>query len=99
MEARRLVGWNVRRLRVARLLTIEDLADRAGVDENFLGRLERGQVNVGIVILASIARALGAKLPDLVVEPQPGESPPRPLPAGRKPRTSSRGRVRKPSGS
>jgi transcriptional regulator with XRE-family HTH domain len=84
MEARRLVGWNVRRLRVAKLMTIEDLADRAGIDDNFLGRLERGQVNVGIVILAKIGRALGAKLTELVAETQPGEKPPLPLPAGRK---------------
>jgi transcriptional regulator with XRE-family HTH domain len=99
MEARRLVGWNVRRLRVAKLMTIEELAHRAGMDDSFLGRLERGQVNVGIVMLANIAGALGAKLTDLVIEPQANEKAPRPLPAGRKPRRPSNAPATKRPGS
>ena len=88
MEARKLVGWNVRRLRVAEALTIEALAEKAGVDGSFLSRLERGEVNVGVVILDRLRRALGVKLTELVVEPVPGEKPPRPLPPGRRPRRS-----------
>jgi len=86
MEVRKLVGWNIRRLRVERGLTIEDLAGEAEVTPQYLGELERGQVNVGIVILDRLAKALAAKLADLVVEPAPGAKPPKPLPAGRKPR-------------
>lgn len=84
MEARKLVGWNVRRLRATKQITIEELAGRADVDASYLARLERGEVNVGIVILDRIARALAASLSDVVVEPSPGERPPRPLPAGRR---------------
>lgn len=85
MEARKLVGWNVRRLRVAKRLTIEELADRADADVSFVSRLERGEVNVGILMLERIAKVIGVKLVDLLVEPPPGEKPPRPLPAGRRP--------------
>ena len=88
MDARKLVGWNVRRLRVAKPFTIEELAHKASVDESFLARLERGEANVGIVILDRLRRALGVKLVDLVVEPAPGEKPPRPLPPGRRPKKS-----------
>jgi transcriptional regulator with XRE-family HTH domain len=51
----------------------------------YLARLERGEVNVSIERMERLAKALGAKLVDLVVEPAPGEKPPRPLPAGRRP--------------
>jgi transcriptional regulator with XRE-family HTH domain len=84
MEARKLVGWNVRRLRVARELTIEELAGRADADASFVARLERGQVNVGVDMLQRLAKPLGAKLADFTVEPAPGEEPPKPLRAGRK---------------
>lgn len=85
MEAKKLVGWNLRRMRVAKRLTIEELADRARINESYLARLERGEVNVGIVILSRLARVLSAKLADIVVEPAPGERAPRPLSAGRQP--------------
>lgn len=84
MEARKLVGWNIRRLRVNRGLTIEGLADAADVSPAYLGQLERGQVNVGLVLLDRLRRALGAELSDLVLEPKRGEKPPQPLSAGRR---------------
>ena len=84
MEARKLVGWNVRRLRVAQEMTIESLAGDADVDASYLARLERGEVNVGIVLLERLGKTLGAKLSDFVIEPEPGAKPPRPLPAGRR---------------
>lgn len=85
MEVRKLVGWNLRRLRVAKLMTIEELAYRANMDESYVASLERGEVNVGIVKLDRLARALSVRFADLAVEPAPGEKPPRPLPAGRRP--------------
>ncbi|WIM12970.1 helix-turn-helix transcriptional regulator [Enhydrobacter sp.] len=85
MEARKLVGWNVRRLRVAKGLTIEELAGRAEADASFVARLERGQVNVGILMLERLAKQLGAKLVEFMVEPEAGAKPPKPLKAGRKP--------------
>lgn len=84
MDARRLVGWNLRRLRVAKQLTIEDVADKANVGESYLSRLERGEENVSVLTLGRLARALRAELSEFFVKPAPGEKPPRPLPAGRK---------------
>jgi transcriptional regulator with XRE-family HTH domain len=89
MDARRLVGWNLRRLRVAKELTIEELAHQAGVGESYLSRLERGEENVGIVLLSKLARVLGAHLTELVVEPAPGDKPPQRLKAGRRPTKST----------
>lgn len=85
MEARKLVGWNVRRLRVAKELTIEELADQAGADTSFVARLERGEVNVGIDMLQRLAGPLGVKLADLTTEPAAGAQPPQPLRSGRRP--------------
>ena len=80
-------------MRVARGMTIEVLAGEAEIDASYLAQLERGKVNVGIVILDQLARTLGAKLADLTIEPAPGEKPPRPLPAGRKPRKARPARL------
>ena len=94
MDARRLVGWNLRRLRLAKELTIEELAHQAGVGESYLLRLERGEANVGTVLLSKLARFLGAHLTELVVEPAPGDKPLQPLKAGRRPtRSTSRRRT------
>lgn len=85
MEAKKLVGWNLRRLRVAKGFTIEELAARADADASYVARLERGQVNVGVVLLARLAKVVGGTLVDLVTEPPPGAPRPQPLKAGRRP--------------
>ena len=84
MEAKKLVGWNIRRLRVEHGLTIEELAADADVAPAYLGQVERGAANVGIVILARVAKTLGARLAELFVEPLPDAAPPKPLKAGRR---------------
>lgn len=84
MEVRKLVGWNVRRLRVGAELTIEELAYRAQVGESYLSRLERGEENVGVVLLSRLAKVLRVAVAELLREPEAGEKPPVPLRAGRK---------------
>lgn len=79
MEARRIIGWNVRKIRVEKNLTMEELADRADVDFSSLARLERGVLNATIGIIEKLARALDARLVDLVAEPPKGAKPPKPL--------------------
>jgi transcriptional regulator with XRE-family HTH domain len=69
MEAKKLVGWNIRRLRVERGLTIEELAAEADVASAYLGQLERGTVNVGVTILGRVAKVLGTRIGELFVEP------------------------------
>ena len=84
MEAKKLVGWNIRRLRVDRGLTIEDLAAEADVASAYLGQVERGAANISIVILERVAKSLGARLAELFVDPLPTAEPPKPLKAGRR---------------
>lgn len=86
MEGRKIVGWNVRKLRVGKAMTLEDLAARADTAATYLASLERGEVNAGVDLLDRLAKRLGVKLADLTVEPKSGEKPPAPLRAGRRPK-------------
>jgi transcriptional regulator with XRE-family HTH domain len=61
-DVRRLVGHNVRRLRIAAGLSQAELAERMGVDRAYVSGLELGQRNPTIVTLWHIAKALGVKL-------------------------------------
>ena len=63
--ARARVGRNVQRLRRARDLSQERLAELAGNTAKHVGQIERGEVNVSIDILAGIAAALSVDLADL----------------------------------
>ena len=85
MEGRKIVGWNVRKLRAAKGLTLEDLAARAETEPSHLAKLERGQINATVDLLDRLAKRLGVKLRELFAEPNPGEKPPSPLKAGRRP--------------
>jgi transcriptional regulator with XRE-family HTH domain len=84
MDARGIVGWNLRRLRVARGLSQERLALAAGIDRAYVGRVERGSDNVTIATLEAMAVALAVPVADLFVAPEPGAVRPAPLRAGRK---------------
>lgn len=52
-------GGVIRDLRLARGLTQEELAQRAGIHPTYLGGIERGERNVGLENILKIARALG----------------------------------------
>lgn len=84
MEARALIGWNLRRLRVAKGLSQERLALLAGIDRAYVGRVERGSENVTISTLEAMAVALAVPVAALLIEPEAGAQPPMPLRAGRR---------------
>jgi transcriptional regulator with XRE-family HTH domain len=86
MEAKHIVGWNVRRIRTAKKITIDELADISEIDPSYIARIERGVVNTSIGKLEQISRALSVKLVDLVVEPPAGAKAPQPMKAGRRPK-------------
>ena len=65
---RKLVGRNVERLRRAKGLTQEQLAERSGFSQQYISGLENGQRNPTVVTLYEIACALGASPVDLLVE-------------------------------
>lgn len=59
------VGRNIRRLRQLRGLSQEGLAELAGNSWKNMGRIERGQSNVGIDVLSRVAAALSVDIADL----------------------------------
>ena len=68
MDMRKLVGRNAARLRKAADLTQEQLAERAGMSQQYISDLERGLCNPTIVTLNELATALGVSQVDLVRE-------------------------------
>jgi len=70
-DVRRMVGRNVRRLRIAAGLSQAALAERMGVDRAYVSGLELGQRNTTIVTLWHIAKALGVKLQLFFEEDRP----------------------------
>jgi transcriptional regulator with XRE-family HTH domain len=59
---RRMVGRNVRRLRIAAGLSQAELGERMGVDRAYVSGLELGQRNPTILTLWHIAKALAVRL-------------------------------------
>ena len=83
MNARELVAWNLRRLRVAKGVSVKQLAEEAGIHFTFLGRVERGTSNSSIDALEKLCGVLGVRLADLLRDPPKGETRPRALKPGR----------------
>lgn len=84
MQGRKLVGQNLRRIRVGLGVSQEQLAFDAGVDRSYLGGIERGEENPSVDTLEKIARILSIGLRDLF-EPSDGEDVQPGLRPGRKP--------------
>ena len=84
MDARALVARNIRRLRVARLLSQEALAIEAGIDRTLrqpAGARARDPHRGGA---GEASKALAAPITELFAVPRPREKPPATLPSGRK---------------
>ena len=60
MRLREIVATNLRRLRQVRNLSQEELADRAGINRNYVGMLEREQHAATIDMLEKLAAVLDA---------------------------------------
>nr|WP_315743046.1 MULTISPECIES: helix-turn-helix transcriptional regulator [unclassified Bradyrhizobium] len=59
MRLRRLVAKNLRRLRKDGGLSQEELADRAGLNRNYIGMIEREENSPTVDALEQISNALG----------------------------------------
>lgn len=55
-------------------MTIEQLAERAGLDATYLGGIERGGENPSLKVLIAISKALGLPLQALVAVAYEGET-------------------------
>jgi transcriptional regulator with XRE-family HTH domain len=72
-DVRRLVGRNVRRVRIAAGLSQAKLAVLMGVDRAYVSGLEKGERNPTIITLWHTAKALGVKLQELTTEHRKSE--------------------------
>ena|SRR3974390_643561 len=86
MNAREVVAWNLRRIRVLRGLSQEQLAADADVDRSYVGRLERALENPTITVLERLAATLNTRLAEFFAIPAPNESRPKPMKGGRRKR-------------
>jgi transcriptional regulator with XRE-family HTH domain len=60
------VGCRIRETRRQKGLTQEEVAEKAAVNATYYGRIERGEANVSLELLAAIAEALATTLVSLV---------------------------------
>ncbi len=67
MDVRKLVGRNVKRIRLEKGMTQESFADTSGFSQQYLSDLERGRRNPTIVTLFELSGALGVSHVDLVL--------------------------------
>ena len=61
-----LLGQRIRKLRKARGWRQLDLAEQAGINENYVSDLELGRKEVCLRTLSTLARAFGIKLEELL---------------------------------
>jgi transcriptional regulator with XRE-family HTH domain len=59
-------GFHVRQLRMARNMTLEELAESAGIEYSQVIRVEAGKVNTTISTMQAIALGLKVSLPELI---------------------------------
>ncbi|MBD9511381.1 helix-turn-helix transcriptional regulator [Ensifer sp. ENS10] len=84
MDVRQLVALNLRRLRVARQISQDDLALAAGIERSYAGHLERGTKNPTIVTLEKLAQAMECEIGELFEKFPEGTTGIDPLKSGRR---------------
>jgi transcriptional regulator with XRE-family HTH domain len=60
------LGMNIRRIRKKNNLTIEQLAEKANISSNYLGKIERAQSILSVEVLVKIANALETTTDELL---------------------------------
>jgi len=65
-ELTKKFGWKVKIERMKKKISQEKLAEKAGLNKNSLGLIERGETTPSIETANNIANALGIKLPELI---------------------------------
>jgi transcriptional regulator with XRE-family HTH domain len=70
MDLREVMAINLRRMRHARGLTQEELAERSALSARYVGSLERARVSASVTVLGRIAVALDVT-PCELITPQP----------------------------
>ena len=68
MKLRRIVARNLKHLRQEKGMSQEELADRAEINRNYVGMVERSENAATVDLLEKLAEALGAKPVDFFRE-------------------------------
>jgi transcriptional regulator with XRE-family HTH domain len=66
MDLKEVMATNLRRLRHAKGMTQEELAERAGLSARYIGAIERADVSASVTVLGQVAEALEVEPADLV---------------------------------
>lgn len=64
-----LIGKNIRKIRKEKKISQEELSFRANLYLSYIGKLERGEVNVSIETLEKIASALETDIDKILERP------------------------------
>lgn len=64
---RSILGENVRRLRLERQLSQEELAFEAEIDRTYVSQIERGVINPSLLVLYKVGKVLGVGAADLLI--------------------------------
>ena len=65
-SARRIFAENLRKARLAKKLSQEDLAEVSGLHRTYVGSVERAERNVSIDNMERLSAAVGVSLPDML---------------------------------
>ena len=66
MDLKEVMAINLRRLRHAKQMTQEELADSSGLSARYVGAIERADVAASVTVLGRIAEALEVEATELV---------------------------------
>ena len=67
-DIQEVLGGNVRRFRMERHMTQEQLAETAGISTSFCTNIERGKKRPGLAVLISLAKALSVSVDALLLD-------------------------------
>jgi transcriptional regulator with XRE-family HTH domain len=66
MDLKEVMAVNLRRLRHAKHMTQEQLAETAGLSARYVGRIECANASASVTVLGRIAEALGVEAAELI---------------------------------
>lgn len=66
MDLKEVMAINLRRLRHAKGVTQEELAERAGLSARYIGAIERADVSASVTVIGQVADALEVEATELV---------------------------------
>ncbi len=71
MDLKEVMAINLRRLRHAKQMTQEELAESAGLSARYVGAIERADVSASVTVLGRIAEALQVDAAELIQQSAP----------------------------